>query len=86
LLIGDSRRDFSADLDAKILLLELPWELNSEESACNSGATGDVGSIPGSGKSPGERHSNTPHHSCLDNPIDRGAQRATVRRVEKSQT
>jgi len=86
LLIGDSRRDFSADLDAKILLLELPWELNSEESACNSGATGDAGSIPRSGKSPGERHSNTPHHSCLYNPMDRGAQRATVHRVEKSQT
>ena len=31
----------------------LPWWLSGKESACNAGATGDVGSIPGSGRSPG---------------------------------
>ena len=80
------KRDCSADLDAKILLLGLPWELNCEESVCNSGATGDEGSIPRSGKSPGEGHSNPPQHSCLDNPMDRGAQRAIVPKAGKSQT
>ena len=32
----------------------------------------DVGSIPGSGRSPGGRHGNPPQYSCLENPTDRG--------------
>ena len=46
----------------------------------------DAGSIPGSGRSPGGRHSNSLQYSCLENPLDRGAWRATVHRVTKSQT
>ena len=34
---------------------------------------GDVGLIPGSGKSPGEGNGNPPQYSCLENPMDRGA-------------
>ena len=45
-----------------------------------------MGSIPGLGKSPGEGHGNPLQYSCLENPIDRGAWWATVRRVTKSQT
>ena len=46
----------------------------------------DVGSIPGSGRSPGGGHGDPLQYSCLENPMDRGAWQATVRRVAKSQT
>ena len=52
-------------------------------SACS---TGDPSSIPGLGRSPGEGHSNSLQYSCLENPMDRGAWRAIVRGVAKSQT
>ena len=45
----------------------------------------DAGSIPGS-RSPGEGNGNPFQYSCLENPMDRGAWRATVYGVEKSQT
>ena len=45
-----------------------------------------VGSIPGSGQSPGEGNSNLLQHSCLENPMDRGAWQAMVHRVAKSRT
>ena len=38
----------------------------------------DVGSIPGSGRSPGEGHGNPLQYSCLENPMDRGAWQAMV--------
>ena len=44
---------------------------------------GDVGSIPGSGRSPEGGHGNPLQYSCLGNPMDRGAWRATVHRVAK---
>ena len=49
-------------------------------------SAGDPGSIPGSGRSPGEGNGNAFQYSCLENPMDRGAWRATVRGVTKSQT
>ena len=45
---------------------------------------GDVGSIPESGRSPGEGHGNPLQYSCLENPMDRGACWAAVHRVAKS--
>ena len=48
---------------------------------------GDVGSIPGLGRSPGERNGNLFHYSCLGNPVDRGAWQATVHGItEESDT
>ena len=47
-------------------------------SACNAG---DLGSIPGSRSSPGERNGNPLQYSCLENPMDRGAWWATVHGV-----
>ena len=47
---------------------------------------GDVGSIPGSGRSPGRGNGNALQHSCLKNPRDRGTLRATVHSVTKSWT
>ena len=50
----------------------------------NAGDTGDLGSIPGSGRSPGIGNSNPLQYSCLENPMDRGVWRATVHRVAES--
>ena len=52
-------------------------------SACNEG---DMGSIPGSGRSPGEENGNPLKYSRLENPIDGGAWWATVHGVAKSRT
>ena len=60
-----------------IISKELPWWLRGKESACNAG---DPGSIPGSGRSPGEENAN-PLKS-----MDRGAWWGTVHGVAKSQT
>ena len=49
----------------------------------NAGATGDVGSIAGSGRSPGGGNSNPLQYSCLGNPTGRGAWGATVHGVTK---
>ena len=52
-------------------------------SACNAG---DLGSIPGSGRSPGEESGNPLQYSCLENPTDGEAWWATVHGVAKSRT
>ena len=52
-------------------------------SACNAA---DPSSIPGLGRSPGEGNGNPLQYSCLENPMDRGAWRATVHGVTKSWT
>ena len=52
-------------------------------SACN---TEDLGSIPGSGRSPGEGNGYSFQCSCLENPMDRGTWRAIVHGVAKSRT
>ena len=52
----------------------------------NAGSTGDTGSIPGSGRSPGGGNSNPLQYSCRENSTDRGTWRATVHGVAKSQT
>ena len=68
-----------------ILERDLPYKVRgfphssvSKESACNAG---DLGSIPGSGRSPGEGNGNPFHYSCLENPMDRRAWQATVHGV-----
>ena len=57
-----------------------------KESTCNAGDTGDTGSIPGSGRSPGGGNDNTLPYPCLSNHMDRVAWQATVQKVPKSQT
>ena len=57
-----------------------------KNSPANAGDIRDVGSIPGTGRSPGGGHSNPPQYSCLENPMDRGAWQATVHKVAQSQT
>ena len=71
---------------ADLILSALPIFPGGSEvkvSACN---TGDLGLIPGSGRSLGEGNGNPFQYSCLDNPMDRGAWWATVHGVAKSQT
>ena len=60
-----------------------PGSWVSNESACNSG---DVDSIPGSGRSPGEGNGNLLQYSCLRNPTDRRAWWAPVHGAPKSWT
>ena len=48
----------------------LSWCLSGKESTCNAG---DLGLIPGLGRSPGGGHGNPLQYSCLENPMDRGA-------------
>ena len=52
----------------------------------NAGVVKETGLIPESGRSPGEGHGKPLRYSCLENPMDRGAWRATVRRVVQSWT
>ena len=60
-----------------------PGSSDGEESASNAG---DPGSIPGSGRSPGEGNGNPLWYSCLENPMGRGAWQATIHGVAKSWT
>ena len=60
-----------------------PSGSDGKKSTCNAG---DLGSIPGSGRSPGEGSGYPLKYSYLENPMDRGAWRATVHMVTKSQT
>ena len=56
---------------------------DGKESACNMG---DLGSIPGSGRSPGEGNGNPLQYSCLENPMHGEAWWATVHGIAKSWT
>ena len=60
-----------------------PSSSDGKESACNAG---DLGLIPGSGRSPAEGTDNPLQYSCLENPMDREAWQVTVQEVTKSQT
>ena len=56
-------------------LQDFPCSSVGKESACNAG---DLGSVPGLGRSRREGNSNPLQYSCLENPMDRGAWQATV--------
>ena len=57
-----------------------------KESACSEGNAGDVGLIPGLGRSPGGGHGNPLQYFCPENLMDRGAWQVTEHRFTKSQT
>ena len=61
--------------------MHFPGGSDSKESSCNAG---ELGSIPGLGRSPGGGHGNTFQYSCLENSMDRGACQDTVHRVAES--
>ena len=62
---------------------DFPGGSDSKVSAYNAG---DLDSIPGSGRSPGEGNGNPLQYSCLENPMDIGAWNATVHGVAESDT
>ena len=64
----------------------LPRWLNGKESTCSAEAVGNLGLIPGLGRSPGGGNGNSVQYSCWDNPMDRGTWQATLHGVTKSQT
>ena len=64
-----------------ICIYILSCSSDGKESSCNAG---DLGSIPGSGRSSGEGNGNPLQYPCLENPMDRGAWQATVHGVAKS--
>ena len=68
---------------AVVVLSYLAGGSNGKEFACNSG---DPGSIPGSGRSPGEGIGNLLQHPCLETFMDGGAWQATVLEITKSWT
>ena len=55
-----------------------------KESSCNAGDIGDIGSIPGLGRSPSEGIGNPLQYSCLKNHLDKGAWWATVQSIAES--
>ena len=63
--------------------MDFPGGSDGNSSVYNAG---DLGSIPGSGKSTGEVNGNPLQYYCLENPMDRGAWWATVHGVAKSRT
>ena len=75
---------FQADLGDKAdFSLDFPGGSAGKESVCNAG---NLGLIPGSGRSPGEGNSNPLQYSFLENSTDRGGWWATVHGVTKSWT
>ena len=63
--------------------MDFPGGSDGKESACN---VEDLGSVLELGKSPGEGHGNPLQYSCLENPMDRRAWRATLHGVTQSRT
>ena len=76
-LVETERKEVLAECKGK---QGAPRWLRGTESACSAGGA-DL--IPGSGRSLGEGNGNPLQDSCLENPMDRGAWRATVHGVEK---
>ena len=60
-----------------------PGSSDGKASACKAG---DLGSIPGLGRSPGDGNGNSLQYSCLENSMDRGAWWGTIHGITKSQT
>ena len=65
---------------SRFVMEAYPYSSVGKESACSAG---DSGSIPGSGRSPGEGNGNPLQYSCLENPMDRGAWWAMVHGVAR---
>ena len=74
---------FTERLHQIVLPPRLPRLVTGKQSACDIGV---AGSLPRLGKSPGGGHGNPLPYSCLRDPMDRGAWRATVHRVTKNWT
>ena len=65
--------------------VRLPGGSKGKESACSAGDAGDMGPVPGWGRSAGRGNGSPLQYSCLRNPMDRGAWWTTVHKVPKCQ-
>ena len=83
---GWGGRNWEIGLDIYTQWIPCPPWLSGKESACCVVDVGDTGSIPGWERSPGGGSGNPLQYSCQKNPMDRGAQRATVHRIRKTRT
>ena len=81
-IVAHREFDFSVGHKQKLLVFSIPGVLVGKESAC---CAGDLGSIPGSRRSPGEGNGSPLQYSCLENPLDKGAW-TVAHRVAKSRT
>ena len=89
--LNDDSKEAISIFNFPVFVLKCDWDLiqgfpggsDGKESVYN---VRDTGSIPGSGRSPGEGHGNPLQYSCLENPMDRGAWWAIVHGVTKSWT
>ena len=70
--VAKNRTRLSDWTELNWVLCGLPPWLSDKEATCNAGVSGDSGSIPGLGRSPGGVHGNPLQDSCLENPEDRG--------------
>ena len=80
------RHDWETSLSLSHFMRGFPGGASGKNLPANVGHVREAGSIPGSGRSPGGRHSNPLQYSCLENPTERGAWQATVHGVAKSWT
>ena len=69
-----------------IFAVQQSYSVGGSDGKASAYHAGDLGSIPGWGRSCGEGNGNPLQSSCLENPMDRGAWWATVHGVAKSQT
>ena len=84
--LGPNTSNGHCDYRISALSFGLPWGLSGKESACNAGDTGEMGLIPASGSSLGGWHGQPAPLFLQENPMDRGAWRATAHRVATSRT
>ena len=80
---GDRKGNSSLVSSRRQIIIECYDVLDGKESTCSAG---DLGSIPGLGRSRGGEHGNPPQYSCLENSMDRGTWWVTVHGITKSQT
>ena len=76
---------YCARMNVRVLIIISQFPGSSDGKAYSYNV-GDLGSISGLGRSPGEGNGNPPQYSCLENPMDQGAWWATVHGVSKSWT
>ena len=90
-VLQNSQKDWDSQTGRSNLMLNGEYSLVKKTEICtiwpaNTGDTRDMRLIPGSGRSPGGGHGNPLQDSCLGDPMDRGAWRATIYMVAKRQT
>ena len=66
------------------LIIFNPMAQPVKKLPAKAGGVGGAGSIPGSGRSPGGEHGSPLQHSCLENPMDTEAWRATIHSITES--